>query len=433
MKAPRVMKTPGDGECLRPRVIQLTEENHHMRNPATGKRGVARAGLSAVVALAAVGTFGTASFAAGTTVTQQVLTPSSATGPVTGSTVTLTLPATASPKFSSGFVGVQVQSTTATAAATATCATNPSTSASTSATAASVKFISTTKVAVTLPDMTSITGTSSYVLICAYGQAAASGVIPTTATVTGKANFIVATAPTLNAAGGSPAGIVPATGPAVGGQLVTINGTGFPTSIAAGTPLSATLGGDPLTNITPINSTSFTAITPARPASATAVTLSVTTNGGTITRTLMYTYKNGVTVSPNTVPAGVSVDVDVQGTGFNNLTFTTTDGTSVNAAGAHVYVVAGTYNATGFVAATTDKTKGETSECVNVAVISDNELICTIDASKSVTVASHVYTYGATALTNGAYTVTVVDDGSSASPAYQTVLSSGATFTVADF
>ncbi len=399
-----------------------------MRSFTTGKRGLlARTGVSAVLAITAVGTATTATFAA-VTVTQQSITLSSGTGPVTGTnTLTLSLAGTASPKFSNGFVGVQFQSTTALLAATANCSTNPATTAQ--VTAAAVKYIGTTKVAVAVPDLTAITSTSSYVLACAYNLAAASSVIPGTATVIGKANYIVATAPTIASTGS----VVPATGPAVGAQLVTITGTGFPTTIAAATPLAATLDGLPLTGIVPISSSSFTAITPAHPASSTAVTLTVTTNGGTVAKTGVFTYKNGLSVSPNTVPTGVSVDVDVQGTGFNNLTFSATDGSTQNSANAHVYLVAGVYSASGFAAGTTDKTLDQSSECVNVAVISDTELICTVDASHKTAIASHVYSYPATNLPNGAYTVTIVNDGAATAPTYQTVLSSGATFTVADF
>ena len=80
------------------------------------------------------------------------------------------------------------------------------------------------------------------------------------------------------------------------------------------------------------------------------------------------------------------------------------------------------------------KTVGESTECINVAVISDSELICTVDAAHSITYAGAVPTYGTTALANGTYTVTVVDTGAiGATLNYKTVLSSGATFTVADF
>ena len=46
-----------------------------------------------------------------------------------------------------------------------------------------------------VPDLTSLA--TSYVLVCAYNQAQSAGTIPTTATVVGKANYLVAGAPTL--------------------------------------------------------------------------------------------------------------------------------------------------------------------------------------------------------------------------------------------
>jgi hypothetical protein len=179
---------------------------------------------------------------------------------------------------------------------------------------------------------------------------------------------------------------VPSSGPASGGQVVTINGTGFPTSITANTPLTANFAGIPLTNITPISSTQFTAVTPAQPASTNKPVLTVTTNGGSVSASLnatpntaVYTYVNGITVSPNTVASGVSVDADVQGTGFTTLDFSSgNDGTTPKAAKGHVYLVQGTYNPTaqgGGGANPGAKTVGESTECINVAVISDSELI----------------------------------------------------------
>ena len=413
----------------------------------TGKRAaLTRTAVSAALALAAVGGLGSASFAAGTT--QQVMTPSSATGPVGGgNTITLTLASTASPKFSSGFLGVQFQGTTSAAAATATCATNPSTTVASSMTATTVRYLSTTKVSVVVPALTggSLVAPTGFWLVCAYNAAQSSGTIPSTATVIGKANYIAAVAPTINAGdtGASPVvapAVVPSSGPASGGQVVTINGTGFPTSITANTPLTANFAGLPLTNITPISSTQFTAVTPAQPASTNKPVLTVTTNGGSVSASLnatpntaIYTYVNGITVSPNTVASGVSVDVDVQGTGFTTLDFSSgNDGTTPKATKGHVYLVQGTYNPAA--AGGGGKTLAESTECINVAVISDSELICTVDAGHSITYAGAVPTYGTTALSNGTYTVTVVDTGAiGATLAYKTVLSSGATFTVADF
>jgi len=415
----------------------------------TGKRAtLTRTAASAALALAAVGGLASTSFAAGAAA-QQAMTPSSTTGSTAGgNTLTLTLGATASPKFSTGFVGVQFQGTTSAAAATATCATNPSTTVASSVTATTVRYLSSTKVSVVVPALTggALVSPTGFWLICAYNQAAASGTIASTATVIGKANYIAAAAPTLNAGDNTaspavPNAVVPSSGPASGGQVVTINGTGFPTSITANTPLTATFAGVPLTNITPISSTQFTAVTPSQPATTNKPVLTVTTNGGSVSATLnahpssaVYTYVNGITVSPNTVPSGNAVDVDVQGTGFTTLNFSHTTGAAHDPAdaSAHVYLVQGVYNPT---ASSGDKTLAESTECVNVAVISDTELICTVDASQSIAYASHQPTYStAAALANGTYTVTVVDNGAiGATLAYKSVLSSGATFTVADF
>src|SRR5919199_5748022 len=141
----------------------------------TGKRAaLTRTAVSAALALAAVGGLGSASFAAGTT--QQVMTPSSATGPVAGTnTLTLSLASTATPKFSSGFVGIQFQTTTSAAAATATCATNPSTTATSSTTATTVRYLSSTKVSVVVPTLTTVavSGATGFWLICAYNAAQA--------------------------------------------------------------------------------------------------------------------------------------------------------------------------------------------------------------------------------------------------------------------
>jgi len=440
-----------------------------MRTLRTGKRAtLARTGISAALAVAAVGVGSSASFAV---TTQTVMTPSSGTGATGGgNTITLSLPTTATTKFASGFVGVQFQPTTQAAAATAACSTNPVAAASAGATQATVgtdklRFVSSTKISVVTPNLSTLTGSPTFFLICAYNAAsdgafgAVQGISSTTAVVLGKANFMVASAPTIAASNASPGPIVPATGPAAGGQTVTVTGTNFPTAITAATPLTATLGGVPLTNIVPISATGFTAVTPARVASSTAQILQVTTAGGTATSktagavvTGIYTYVNGVTVSPNTAASGQSVDVDVTGAGFNALVFDTTStaadivtatvanaSTHTNSTSAHVYLVQPnqtntTYSATGYPGGTTtNKANGQSSECVDPVVISDNELICTVNTAKKITGAAGVYQYVTGPLANGTYTVTVVSDGNAAAPTYQSALSSGATFTVADF
>ena len=46
---------------------------------------------------------------------------------------------------------------------------------------------------------------------------------------------------------------------------------------------------------------------------------------------------------------------------------------------------------------------------------------------------THTWPVAASNVANGTYTLTVVNDGSATTPTYLTALSSGATFTVADF
>lgn len=386
-----------------------------------------RTGAVAALALAAVvGVAGSSQAAVA------VMTLSAVTGPSAGgNTITLTIPSTASPKFVSGSVGVQFQNTAT--PATSACATNPATNAAATAiTATSMRFLSTTKVSIAVPNLS--TGTLGTWIVCAYNATGSSGTISGSATMIGKGAYTVASAPTITS-------ISPTNGPALGGQTVTFTGTNFPAAITATTPLTATVGGVALLSVTAIDTTHFSAVTPPK-AAGSAVAVSATTNGGTVTSASAYTFKNGIVISPNTVVSGQSVDVDVQGVGFNSITFGDTAGTDsgdgtaagTNDADGHVYLVAGAYNQASY-AAGANKTKGQAAECINVAVISDTELICTVDAGSSIdsTTAAGTYTYSGTNLADGTYTLTVVDDGSATAPTYKTVLSSGATFTVSDF
>ena len=136
---------------------------------------------------------------------------SSATGPTGGAnTLTLTLPSTATTKFVNSLVGVQFQATTSAAAATASCATNPATSSQVTA-SGTLRYISTRRSRSSCPTSRAA-GDQGYVLVCAYNQAQSGSVIPTTATVVAKANYLVSGTPTLRltASGGA---ILPANGP----------------------------------------------------------------------------------------------------------------------------------------------------------------------------------------------------------------------------
>jgi hypothetical protein len=399
-----------------------------------------RAGASVALAAAAVGGFATTSQAAGTTTAQQAVTLSTQTGPQAGGSLTMTIPSTAATKFVSGSFGVQFQNVAATATASATnCATNPvANAAGTAVTVVSttVRILSTTKAAFTYPTLAGGTP-GPYWLACVYNAPESSGAIASTATVIGRAVYLAAGAPTATL-------VSPAQGPATGGQTITVTGTNFPTSLTAATPLTATLGGVALTNITPVSATKFTATTPAVPVGA--VNLQVTTAGGSVTATGLYTYANGLTVSPNTLPQASTVDVDVTGTGFSTLTFSATDTagttttgagatTGTNSAGPHVYLMAspGTaYNASAWVANTTNKGTSQTSECVSPIVISDSELICTVDTGHTFVATTGNYVWTAANVPTGVYQLLVVDKGNAAGVA-KSVFSSGAVFSVSPF
>ncbi len=98
--------------------------------------------------------------------------------------------------------------------------------------------------------------------------------------------------------------------------------------------------------------------------------------GGRATRANAFTYSNGVVVQPNTSPNTRSrTDIDVTGTGFTSLGFSTTNGTTPNDTNAHVYLVKGAYDPT---KTGPGKTVGQTTECLNVLVVSDTELVCAL-------------------------------------------------------
>ena len=77
--------------------------------------------------------------------------------------------------------------------------------------------------------------------------------------------------------------ITPSSGPAAGGQTVTITGTNFVTGST-----SVTVGGIAATNVSVSSSTSLTMTTPAHTAGT--VDVIVTTTGGSVTGTGAYTY-----------------------------------------------------------------------------------------------------------------------------------------------
>ena len=290
--------------------------------------------------------------------------------------------------------------------------------------AAAVKKISNTKASVLVPALPiAVSGAANQRYnVCFYASTSS------TAAIIGNAVYTVAVAPVIPAAApnASPptSPVSPSKGPALGGTRVTVTATsGLPITANS---ITATLGGEPMTQVTPVSATSFTAVTPAHAPGV--VSLVVTTAAGSQTISSAFTYANGITVEPNTAPnTSTAVVLDVLGAGFNNYTFGSA------ATNARVWLVDGTYTpgATGASAYTT----GPSAECTGVVTVSDNEVICTLNLTAGLTSTS-----GATSgnpVPNGTYTVVVVsngDFGASDLLGYAVSdLSSGATFTVADY
>jgi hypothetical protein len=201
--------------------------------------------------------------------------------------------------------------------------------------------------------------------ICVYSGTAASS--PLIAHTAAAAPYAVSAAATIT-------GVTPAAGAAQGGTSITVLGSNFPDTLgtAAAPNITATVAGKPLT-ITSTSATSFTATTPAN-APGGPYAIAVTTAGGTVTVPNLFSYANGIVVTPNSAPnTSAAVDLDVQGVGFSSMTFPGTTGTTPKAASGHVYLVAGVYSAAGSPKANPGK-----AECVNVLPISDVELICTL-------------------------------------------------------
>lgn len=410
---------------------------------------VLRAGAAFALAITAVGGLATTSQAA--TSTQAAMTLSSATGKEAGGqSITGT---TTTNKFYTGKVYVQFQLTTTLTANCQTTFTTPAANQYINAT--STAIITARKVNIVVPVLTAAAGagTTQYWQVCAYNGNTAG-----TSTLLAKGSYTSTAAPTITAL------TADHKIPTYGGT-VNVVGTNF---VA---PLTATIGGLAMTDVSIVDSTLFTATAPAHAAGDVAMT--VTSVGGSVTilstATNAFTYVDSLSVSPNTGVSGAAtpVTVAISGTGFNNISWGDTTGAAVAGAGdvptkgpdsngAHLYLlstaVAGVprYDATGFAIATpVSKTIAEAGECQNVAVISDTELTCSLDLANGYVAPSGANTQAAQStggdIATGLYTIALVDDGDlaardyadgasgGASPGYPTQLSSTNVFVVAPF
>ncbi|MBG0560166.1 IPT/TIG domain-containing protein [Actinoplanes aureus] len=214
----------------------------------------------------------------------------------------------------------------------------------------------TTGANIDLSDYGAAGGTTRY-NVCIYGSATDASPL------VGTASYSVVAAATL-------AAISPTSGPAMGGTQITVTGTNLPTTAGS---ITATLGGLPLT-VQPGANNYFTATVP-KASPQNDADLIIETTAGTLRMNDAFDFVNGTTVTPNTAPSTRNfVDIDMYGSGFLNYTFGWT------LPDAKVYLVNGNYNPAD---SANKKTRPQTSECIDVLVIDDTELICTLVLSQT--------------------------------------------------
>ncbi|WP_067503325.1 IPT/TIG domain-containing protein [Actinoplanes sp. TFC3] len=390
-----------------------------------------RAGIAGTVATAVVVAAASPANAA------VAMTLSAASGPSAGTNTLTAVTTTAAFTMTTPGVEFQYVGTGAAAACSATYAAPAAVAVSTAnppvqtagilaVPAGNVKKLSTSKLAITVPASVAlatnsatppVTQTTAKYNVCVY-----TGTTTGTSTLVSNAAYTIAAAPTVTA-------VNPVSGPSLGGQTITVTGTNFPT-----TGLTASLGGTALTGISVASDgTYFTATTPAHSA-GTNFSLTVNTPGGTVNKTNYYAFQNGISASPNFAPAtATAVDVDVTGTGFLGYDFT------AGATKSKVYLVDGAYNPAD---SSGNKTNGPVAECTGVLVVSDGELICTLNLAAGALDAAGAVQSPTAAVAEGTYTLTVVSNGgvdvqpagTNADANYQkSIVSSGSTFTVAPF
>lgn len=259
-------------------------------------------------------------------------------------------------------------------------------------TGTNLKVLAANRLGITVPigvTHTITANASTKYALCVYNGSTAG-----TSPLVGSGQYSVGLKPTLLANGA----VSPTNGPALGGSTITVYGANFVQNTAAApNNTTATIGGLALKDINvAVGGASFTATTPAHAAGG-PFTLTVTTPGGTVstlggttTKADVFSFTNGINITPNTASntKQTPTDVDVSGVGFQAMDFTTTTGTTPIDTHSHIYLTNGPYNATGLTTTTTgNKANGPVTECLNVLVVSDTEVLCSLNLSNSLTAA----------------------------------------------
>jgi hypothetical protein len=222
-----------------------------------------------------------------------------------------------------------------------------------------IRKLTDSRLAVTVPALfTNAPSSATTWNICVYAsQTAGSALLA-------SAQYTLTTVPAATA-------VSPKAGPALGGSKITVSGTALPTDA---TKISATLGGLPLTNIVSLSATAFTAVTPQH-APANNVALVLTTDAGSFTLSGAYSFTAALKVSPNTAPNTKAVDLVVNGVGFQSANWGNTLLT-----GSHIVLTRGTYDPSAN--GSSNRYNPPIAECGNPLVLSDTEVICTLDLTK---------------------------------------------------
>ncbi|MGK5678060.1 IPT/TIG domain-containing protein [Actinoplanes sp. URMC 104] len=217
-----------------------------------------------------------------------------------------------------------------------------------------------TRLAVTVPQLlASAPASAATWYVCVYN-----GTANASSDLIGSSAYGVTTVQTATA-------ISPRAGSALGGARIVVAGTAFPTTQGA---ISATLGGTPLLDIKPLTSTAFEATTPAH-TPANNVALVVTTAAGSTTLPSAYSFTAALNVTPNTAPNTRTIDVIVNGIGFQSASFN--QGGAVT--GSHFYLVDGVYSGNEGTASSGTRANAPVADCSNVLVMTDTEALCTLD------------------------------------------------------
>jgi len=281
-----------------------------------------------------------------------------------------------------------------------------------------IRNLAPNRVAITLPSLTNSNSPTTDYWICIYsGNTNGSSSL-----IAGsQMPYTIAPLATLTS-------ITPSAGSSLGGTQVTLVGSNFQSAT------QVSVGGTPvqISYIAP-NGQTLIGNVPGHTAGG-PFTVSVTTASGTVNLPSAFTFTNGIAVTPNFAPNTKITDLDVVGIGFASLSFAHTEADSIlhtNDAGAHVYLVDGTYDPN--TSGQTPKVNGQQGECANVLTVSDIEVVCQLDLTQSMSKTAGTVSTGAP-LPDGTYTVTVVNNGAIGPASYtKTVISSGSTFTVAPY